>query len=361
MEGCAIRAKPAYNKFKKCNVQSVECSKCHGTLGSYYASPYFDSDTGTQKVGQKFPCFKLDHLRKRSDRDEETHFSLVLTGRQEDMQTAIAQLVRTEDADAVNAIAAYGRVDAMTFELFRKTKELSLQTAREAEEARLAARREAKELSLQTARDAEEAKLAARREAQQQHMLAEQAATESLRQAISDSLVAPLPSYWKPDIPADQSRVVDVTETMRDRVEWLMNAHSKPESHGTGRDSHDLHFTRFKVTSVDRIENVRLWQAYATKRAHVSAVPDGQILADVLTAGLKVPYGSNPRFSTNKNEVYLFHGTKPDVARLIVKDGLDHRLCSGNFGQGAYFAESASKSDQYTGTATPELDMFLSR
>jgi len=65
-------------------------------------------------------------------------------------------------------------------------------------------------------------------------------------------------------------------------------------------------------------------------------------------------------FNTDKNEFFLFHGTKADVASLIVREGLDHRLCGGLLGQGAYFAESASKSDQYTGTAA-ELDMFLSR
>jgi hypothetical protein len=51
----------------------------------------------------------------------------------------------------------------------------------------------------------------------------------------------------------------------------------------------------------------------------------------------------------NANEFYLFHGTKPDVIDIVKKDGFDERVgrVNGMFGAGVYFAENASKSNQY--------------
>ena len=64
------------------------------------------------------------------------------------------------------------------------------------------------------------------------------------------------------------------------------------------------------------------------------------------------------------NECYLWHGTKPDVAPLIVHGGFDERVCAlqGLFGAGVYFAMNSSKSDQY-GTPDPSgtYTIFLSR
>jgi hypothetical protein len=428
IDGCTVRSKQSYNKFKKCNVQSVECTRCHETLGSYYESPYIDSDTGRVKEGQVFPCFKLDHLRRKSEPGESTQFSLVLTGRKVEVQAAIEALVKTEDADAVGEFARYGRVDALTFELFKKhksnlreTAELRLVAEQEAAAAKRDAEREAQEKRRRAEQEATAAKRAAERDAQEKRRRAEQEASElkraaldeaarhklevesaaaekiaaaqrlfdeaenklqqadtveqearttaerhraaaktaafeaaktteqsvALRRAaeteaaetckraaaeatlrrneaealvaqakdmqreaeseqqeardalarakktereISNALVAPLPSYWAPHLSVDATRVVDVTATMRERVEWLMNAHAQPETHGTGRDSHGLHFTRFKVVSVERIESLRMWQAYATKRAHVNAVPEGEVRKDVLTTAIRMPY-----------------------------------------------------------------------
>jgi hypothetical protein len=52
------------------------------------------------------------------------------------------------------------------------------------------------------------------------------------------------------------------------------------------------------------------------------------------------------------NEVYLFHGTPETICDAVLREGFDSRLGSGLFGQGSYFAESASKSDQYVATST---------
>ena len=48
------------------------------------------------------------------------------------------------------------------------------------------------------------------------------------------------------------------------------------------------------------------------------------------------------------NEYFFFHGTKHDSVMKIVSQNLDFRIgSSGLYGQGAYLAESASKSHQY--------------
>ena len=64
------------------------------------------------------------------------------------------------------------------------------------------------------------------------------------------------------------------------------------------------------------------------------------------------------------NECYLWHGTKPDVAPLIVHGGFDERVCAlqGLFGAGVYFAMNSSKSDQYcTPDPSGTYTIFLSR
>ena len=57
------------------------------------------------------------------------------------------------------------------------------------------------------------------------------------------------------------------------------------------------------------------------------------------------------------NECYLFHGTDGESKDGIINKGVDSRLSSGLFGQGSYFAESSTKSDQYAGRR--HLILFL--
>eukprot|EP00038_Savillea_parva_P030230 m.76445 g.76445 ORF g.76445 m.76445 type:complete len:702 (-) comp9062_c0_seq1:278-2383(-) len=497
LDGCTIRPKVSWNKWKQCNVQSVECSHCHDILGSYYAEPYIDSDTGRIKDGQPFPCFKLDHMRTQLDRSEKRTFSLVLTGRNADVKSAIAQLITTDQADLVKPFAKFGRIDASAFEMLKqhKAKQLEVekerqraaeeaeqerrqaqaaaaetkrQAVKEAEKKRRQAaaeadaikraaaeqaeqkqrdaeqaerrlhqaerdveaargkatdlikeaedkwklaseversaeaqaaqrRRDADRAALEAAKTAEEAaalraqaqaeamsvKARAAEEAERQRheaqaLIAEaelrkktakqeqQAARQALKNAEEEatrSLVAPLPSYWTRDLkPTGPGVHVDVSTTMRERLQWLMNKTARPDTHGSGRDSHGCTFNKFSVVSVERIDNFKLWQSYATKRAQIHAA-SGAKISDVPTTQMRLPYGVNANLDLGKNEFYLFHGTpNGNVADFIKKDGFDFRVCSteGMLGQGLYFADSASKSDQYTGQGA-DLYMFLAR
>jgi len=58
------------------------------------------------------------------------------------------------------------------------------------------------------------------------------------------------------------------------------------------------------------------------------------------------------------NEAYFFHGTRAGVVELIEEHGVDERFgqLDGLFGAGNYFAENASKADQY---CTPDDDSNL--
>jgi len=47
------------------------------------------------------------------------------------------------------------------------------------------------------------------------------------------------------------------------------------------------------------------------------------------------------------NEVFLLHGTKPDLLFKILSNGLVEGFCGGIFGQGNYLAENPCKNDQY--------------
>jgi hypothetical protein len=47
------------------------------------------------------------------------------------------------------------------------------------------------------------------------------------------------------------------------------------------------------------------------------------------------------------NELYLTHGTKPDVVQSVISGGLNERYSGGIFGHGTYFAEDLGKNDQY--------------
>lgn len=52
------------------------------------------------------------------------------------------------------------------------------------------------------------------------------------------------------------------------------------------------------------------------------------------------------------NEMYFFHGTKPDNVDAVCSQGLDVKMSAGQavFGQAIYMAESSTKADQYTGS-----------
>ena len=178
------------------------------------------------------------------------------------------------------------------------------------------------------------------------------------------------PAYWEHQEHAGSWLVLESADVHR-AVEALMNRTAKPETHGVGRDSHQEPFARFKVTVVHRVENWHRWCAYAAQRRAIGDAlaaegyaPPAQV-ATLATAGFEYPLVDGTR-QDDANEVFLFHGT--GTALSIVGSGFDVRYAFAGkgagacFGHGVYFAESASKADQYARRGGDgKLRMFLSR
>jgi hypothetical protein len=165
------------------------------------------------------------------------------------------------------------------------------------------------------------------------------------------------PRYWNG---ATGLCRIDVTTEMQGCVEWLMNATAEPQTHGFGRDSHKMHFQKFVVTKVERVENAVCWRQYTTCRSDIRVHPENAV-EKVRTDQLRLPHTMNAELDHDaKSEHWLFHGTKPEFVDVIIEQGMDNRVGRGLLGEGTYFAESASKSDQYTGK-TQKLYMFLAR
>eukprot|EP00039_Didymoeca_costata_P006815 m.93604 g.93604 ORF g.93604 m.93604 type:complete len:533 (-) comp13403_c0_seq2:2791-4389(-) len=161
------------------------------------------------------------------------------------------------------------------------------------------------------------------------------------------------PQYWK--VQHRATKRYDITARAGHKLEALLNLTAKPETHGQGRDSHGSVFEKFKVKKVERIENLKLWKRYAVHRGET--ISDGPaIKPPVQTASLN----SALQMLETSNEFMLFHGTKKKYVDNVCNHGFDNRVSStGLFGNGIYFAESASKSDQYVPRG--EGSMFLAR
>ena len=178
------------------------------------------------------------------------------------------------------------------------------------------------------------------------------------------------PAYWEYQDHAGSWQLQE-SEDVRAAVEQLMNAAARPETHGIGRDSHDSTFQRFKVLAVHRVENSRVWSAFASQRRAVgeALAAESYVLPkaaqELATSGFVYPLDSGG-FDPAAGEVALFHGTA--FADSIASAGFDVRYAFAGrgagaaFGRGVYFAESPSKADQYV-RAGPDgkLRMFLSR
>jgi hypothetical protein len=162
------------------------------------------------------------------------------------------------------------------------------------------------------------------------------------------------PAHWQHQEHAGSWRLLESAEVMA-QIEKLLNDTAKPEEHGIGRDSHGERFDRFRVTSVQRVENSQIWSAYASRRRVLANVVagEGYILPEqarrLSTVGFQYPLEGGA-LEAAAGEVYLFHGTtKPES---IASSGFDVRYAYAGtgagamFGRGVYFAESASKSDQ---------------
>ena len=88
--------------------------------------------------------------------------------------------------------------------------------------------------------------------------------------------------------------------------------------------------SKFRIHSIDRVQNISLWQSYAVKKAATCAKED------------------DPDKAARKYvRAWLFHGCPSDVVPKILQQGFNRSFCGKNatlYGKGVYFARDASYS-----------------
>jgi poly [ADP-ribose] polymerase 10/14/15 len=85
-----------------------------------------------------------------------------------------------------------------------------------------------------------------------------------------------------------------------------------------------------QVVSVERVQNMSMWQSYAVKRQTVVQREK-----------------DTPAEASRFERVWLFHGTDAETMEKIIQQGFNRSFCGKNavaFGKGVYFARDASYS-----------------
>mmetsp|Transcript_142707 Transcript_142707/g.443842 ORF Transcript_142707/g.443842 Transcript_142707/m.443842 type:complete len:515 (-) Transcript_142707:122-1666(-) len=169
-----------------------------------------------------------------------------------------------------------------------------------------------------------------------------------------------VPTYWSAhNPPLGTMELKDASKEEQFAMQSLLDSTFKSI---TTRDRRTAIPTRLKLVKVQRVENADLWKNYASgrhmirsKRAHRCTAVDNYG-GEVATTGSLM--GANKRSLDQRlNEVYLWHGTTPAAAMGISKSGFRLQYAGTKtgsmYGNGVYFAECSSKSDEY---AADELD-----
>eukprot|EP00929_Paragymnodinium_shiwhaense_P038605 TRINITY_DN20387_c0_g1_i1.p1 TRINITY_DN20387_c0_g1~~TRINITY_DN20387_c0_g1_i1.p1 ORF type:complete len:517 (+),score=62.03 TRINITY_DN20387_c0_g1_i1:55-1605(+) len=222
------------------------------------------------------------------------------------------------------------------------------------------------------------------------------------------------PSYWRNASylrhKDDFYEEVDVTKELKETVQKLIDMTTDPKRMGRGMDGKWVRHNRLRVKQVTRIENGRLWTAYHHSLRSMMSVSQhlekmhteearqqARTNCDNSLKPLRYWQANDNRLKNfvrslgldaEKGETILFHGAPGPGARdlatkavrfdtletsplhVIKRAGMDDRLGSvrGMLGSGTYFADMASKADQYAGkyseddeTVGEEASMFISR
>jgi len=185
-----------------------------------------------------------------------------------------------------------------------------------------------------------------------------------------------VPGFWKSTGLGHQQWLVNVhkegNETIQ-IIQKLIDLTCETQWLGIGRDQKQGgKYSRLVVEKVDRLENVVQWKSYANERDVIRRKNRGQCqgVNDIKTIEIGRrekevgEWMEMQELQSDVNEVLLFHGTPSSVVDIIKYQGLDHRATQngGFFGNGIYFAENSSKSDQYTTSdQNGKFFMLLSR
>jgi len=168
-----------------------------------------------------------------------------------------------------------------------------------------------------------------------------------------------VPAYWSnQDLGEGFNQRNEVSEAFRDQVQRLLDGTFNTIR---TRDRSGNIPTSLRLVKCHRVENSELWTRYchAKERVHarrpqgvrpVSELGCGAELVNVRTREL-LDESYAEHLEGRLNEHYLWHGTTPQGAIGISTDGFRLKLAGSHagtyFGNGCYFAESSSKSDEY--------------
>jgi len=171
--------------------------------------------------------------------------------------------------------------------------------------------------------------------------------------------VGPLPRVQTPaswvhwDTRQSFKSLEPVPDDVRRELQKMLDETHRPIETGDRRDGPMP--SRLVLRHAQRIEDSGLWTSYIDGRAAIESkrsgrcTPLAQVGGEALTA-----LGAANLASTMQdtiNEVYLWHGTSPHGALGIRENGFNMKLAGSTtgamYGNGAYFAECSSKSDEY--------------
>jgi len=169
------------------------------------------------------------------------------------------------------------------------------------------------------------------------------------------------PPYWETSQGAGAKRIDIRSE---EQVAIFQRLFDETWKKKTTRDRKGALPKRLMVKKVQRIEACALWNRFSRYRRNMALAREGgrcSPIEELREGSDHVPVrtqqicDSAPELfgplQHEVNEQYLFHGTSPSGALGIIKEGFDMRRNRTQdellFGPGAYFAEAASKFDEY--------------
>lgn len=168
------------------------------------------------------------------------------------------------------------------------------------------------------------------------------------------------PPYWyHAEAPPEDTFVeLHAGDVARESVQELIDKTFRKTS---TRDRRCKMPNSLQVMAVVRIENAPLWRKYAAKREKVRKARRRRSQKQEQSKAVPPKTaGSLHSLDDSSQETYLFHGTSANAALQIQRDGfrLD-KARNGSFGRGVYFAEAASKADEYAGDHDSDFYVIL--
>jgi len=169
------------------------------------------------------------------------------------------------------------------------------------------------------------------------------------------------PPYWETSEGAGAKRIDIRSE---EQVAIFQRLLDETWKHKATRDRKGALPKRLMVRKVQRVEACALWNRFSRYRRNMALAREGgrcSPIEELRQGSDNVPVRTQQICDSatdlfgplqhEVNEQYLFHGTSPSGALGIIKEGFDMRKNRTQdellFGPGAYFAEAASKFDEY--------------